>query len=94
MVLCSGAESKVSRHGLWSAQSSEGRRIFRGKGRSLGKSIRSVVTSCPTDGVGSFLMVHFQHIIFVFDSSGDINRGQQNTKLSYGMFLQLRIEMK
>lgn len=62
---------------------------FRGRGRSLGKSFRSVVAGRPVDGVGPFLVVHLQHIIFVFDRSGSENKGNPETLLSHGMFLQL-----
>lgn len=57
---------------------------YRGRGRSLEKSFRSVVTSRPADGVGPFLMVHFQHIIFVFDCSDNKTKEIKRPDLAMG----------
>lgn len=59
---------------------------FRGRGRSLGKSFRSVVTGRPVDGVGPFLVVHLQHIIFVFDRSGSETKEIERPDLAMGCF--------
>lgn len=59
---------------------------FGGRGRSLGKSFRSVVAGRPVYGVGPFFVVHLQHIIFVFDRSGSGTNKSERPDLAMGCF--------
>lgn len=87
-----GQRAKVSVQ-TWVVVSAElGRALgFGCRGRSFGKSFRSVVTGRPVDGVGPFLVVHLQHIVLVFDRSGSETKEIRRPDLDMGCFYSKKI---